>query len=356
MYDVNSYSEKELFDILDLFNPTDRELEAKILGYLDKYSSGENREIIGLHTFFFNIYKRFFDIEEEEDEVEGFVGTSNPTPTSNITSNSENVQLTSTLTYAQGKLNPILKQTYQRIISIDSQYRDSKSSLSTQFTFNFTETLRDVLSLKLYAVQIPYTWYTISQSYGSNFIYIKGNVDGINNGLHDISINIPPGNYTLTTINNISSNDIGTSISGAIQDAITKKLPTSYTDISFGDTKLIYDINSCKATFYLDIQKHYNESYYRLNFPGPFYSPVPTTNTNRNRNIGCFLGFNSSNYSNSSFYSARNLSNTLDNTVTKYTFDGSNNYIYIIQYYTDSTNNYIPGVSTVYQKLKIEFS
>ena len=30
MYDVNKYTDDELYNILDLINPTDRELEAKI--------------------------------------------------------------------------------------------------------------------------------------------------------------------------------------------------------------------------------------------------------------------------------------------------------------------------------------
>jgi hypothetical protein len=371
MYDVDSYSEKELLDILDLFHPTDRELEAKILLYIDKYSNDLNIEMIKLHTFFTNIYKRFFYIEEEEEEeeeetiIEGYTGINN---NDNIKKNADiieldpknNVQLVSSLTYAKGKLNPILKQTYQRIITIDSQYRDSKKSLSTQYTFNFTETLKDVVSLKLYAVQIPYTWYTISESYGSNFIYIKGNVPGINNGLHDISINIPPGNYSLTTISNVGS-DTSKSISGAIQTAISL-LPGIYTDVSFGSTNLSYDVNQCKATFTIDIQKHYNENAYYFYFPGELYSPASISkdgksvfNVNRNNNLSCFLGFNYASYSTCSFNSARDLTNILDNTVSKFAFDASNNYINIIQYYTDSTNGYIPKVSTIYQTIKITF-
>ena len=365
IYDVNSYSEKELIDILDLFHPTDRELEAKILSYIDKYSADSNPDTIRLHTFFTDIYKRFFYIEdkdEDEDEaeaeeeiVEGFSSSILPQIPE------KNVQLVSSLAYARGKLNPILKQTYQRIITIDSQYRDSKGSLSTQYTFNFTETLKDVVSLKLYAVQIPYTWYTISKSYGSNFIYIKGNVPGIDNGLHDISINIPVGNYSLTTISNSNSTDNNKSISGAIQDAI-QNLPGIYTDVSFGSTNLLYDINQCKSTFIIDIQKHYNENAYYFHFPGTLYSPTPIIvnnstqlNSNRNTKLSCFLGFNYSNYSTCSFCSSRNLGNTLDNNITNYSFDLSNNYINIIQYYTDSTNDYIDGVSTVYQTLKIQF-
>ena len=368
MYNVDSYSEKELLDILDLFNPTDRELEAKICSYIDKYSNDYNDETVRLHTFFTNIYKRFFYVEEEEEEeedIEGFTGMITTDTDTDKDNSGNNDQPTNTfaLSYSlNGIVNPLLKQTIQRVITIDSQYRDSKNSLSTQYTFNFTEILKDVVSLKLYAVQIPYTWYTISRNYGSNFIFIKGNVPGINNGLHDISINIMPGNYSLTTINNIG-NDTSKSISGAIQESIAL-LPSVYTDVSFGYTNLAYDINQCLATFIIDIQKHYNENAYYFHFPGILYSPVSivkndtfVANVNRYNNLSAFLGFNSSSYSTCSFYSTRTVTNTLNNTISNFMFDASNNYINIIQYYTDSTNGYDPDpkVSTIYQTLKITF-
>jgi hypothetical protein len=101
-----------------------------------------------------------------------------------------------TLNYTQDKLNPLLKQTIKRIISIDSQYRDDKRTLSTHFTFNLSDPLKDVVSIKLYSIQIPYTWYTINTAFGSNFIYLKGNTDGINNGNYDYKIEIESGNYS----------------------------------------------------------------------------------------------------------------------------------------------------------------
>jgi hypothetical protein len=61
--------------------------------------------------------------------------------------------------------------------------------------FQLSDTLVNVVSLKLYSVQIPYTWYTISNDYGSNFFIIKGNVEGIDNGNFDFKIEIQPGNY-----------------------------------------------------------------------------------------------------------------------------------------------------------------
>lgn len=79
------------------------------------------------------------------------------------------VEFTKEVAFAPGKINPLLKETYTRTISIDSQYREPEYPFSTDFTVNFNETLKDVVSMKLYAVQIPITWYTISNSYGSNF-------------------------------------------------------------------------------------------------------------------------------------------------------------------------------------------
>ncbi len=38
-YDVATYSDAEIYDILDLSSPTDRELEAKILHMIWRYDS-----------------------------------------------------------------------------------------------------------------------------------------------------------------------------------------------------------------------------------------------------------------------------------------------------------------------------
>ena len=103
-----------------------------------------------------------------------------------------------------GILNPVYRQTTNRIVSIDSQYRN-KSAITTDYTFNLSSPLRDVVSLKLNSIQIPYTWYTISSIFGGNFFYIKGNTDGMNNGFHDYKIEIAPGNYSIPDlINNIN--------------------------------------------------------------------------------------------------------------------------------------------------------
>ena len=56
LYDVTQYSDDELYAMLDLNNPSDRELEAKILLTIDKYSSLKNDEAEKIKDFFNDIY------------------------------------------------------------------------------------------------------------------------------------------------------------------------------------------------------------------------------------------------------------------------------------------------------------
>ena len=407
MYNVDEYSDQELMDILDLFNPTDRELEMKIISFIRKYDSLRNEEGDRLATFFRNIYSRFFDVQDDvldEDEneedmsveegfttsnvegsgssagvggssttgvgatvggssttgvgaavggsstttsgggssaVEGSSSTATGGPGDNATGVGYDVQLTTNLTYAKGRINPLLKETVKRIISIDSQYRDSPKSLSTDFTLNFNETLKDVVSLKLYAVQIPYNWYTISQNYGSNFLYIKGISPGVNDGNHDFKIAIDPGNYDQNTLTT------------AIQASIAN-LPSIYPDVSFGSTQLIYNKTACLATYQIDIQNVFNESSYSFHLDGPLYYPYP--NINRLNHLGAFLGFNYADYSLSTVFSSRKIISTnggvLENTTSRYSFDSLNSVINVIQY---AGPGELGSTSTIYQNLAIQF-
>ena len=68
LYDIQEYTEKELFEILDLNNPTDRELEAKILMNIHKYQDVKTKAGKKLVEFFESMYNYFFDDEEEEEE------------------------------------------------------------------------------------------------------------------------------------------------------------------------------------------------------------------------------------------------------------------------------------------------
>lgn len=390
-YDVSQYTEQELYTILDVNNPSDRELEAKILSYVRKYSNFGNASGDKLANFFIDIYKRFFEEEEQAQEnvEEGFatitgnnwnadttqsgnvrvnynqtydtgaVGTPMPanvsaqrldnlsTPSSangvigttnvgNVVSPApDNIQLTKPLDYSKDKLNPLLKQTIKRIISIDSQYRDQKKiTPTTSFTFNLSEPLKDVVSLSLYSIQIPYTWYTVNSNFGGNFFYLKGSSPGIDNGNHDYKIEVPSGNYT--------PDGLVVAVNSAIQTMISQN-----TDVSFGTTRAIYNngITSTtsgtgKAQLQIDITKIFNEQNYYLEFPN-WSSTV--NNDARLNTLASYLGFNDTIHYCSAIYSdfisMRTTDTTLLPTITT-NINSFNIVPYIGDSYTTRTKTY----------------
>lgn len=120
------------------------------------------------------------------------------------------------LPVVQDELNPNLKNTISRLVSIDSQYRqnilpylggDSNSpSYNSDFTVNLSDQLNRVLNMKLYSVQIPTTWYTFDESLGNLcFDYISGSTTA--------TISISSGNYSINQLkdaifSSITSNSI----------------------------------------------------------------------------------------------------------------------------------------------------
>jgi hypothetical protein len=381
MYDITNYTDNQLFHILNLNQyPSDKELEASIILAINKYTNVNTENGKMLTTFFNNIYDHFFESENNEetnnDEDNDIIPITTieplednhyfkkrdddklkklkiniPTePDFKIESKSTittepTVSLTKNVEQIRGNLNPLLKQTYQRIICIDSQYRNKdKYSNSSEFTFNLSDTLKDVLSLKLYSVNIPYTWYTISEDYGGNFFYLKGVSPGINNGYHDYKIEIPSGYYSPQNLIN------------AIKDSI-KTLSTNYTDLSFGTTGINYGESNAKSTITVDITKIYNESDYYIDFN---IFPKGLTN-GRFTDIASFLGYTipriNTNTSLISDYSFRSTKS--DTPIYKLT--DSNNYFTIYQYSSklqqNSDTTFIPNYDeSTYKTIDFSFN
>ena len=249
------------------------------------------------------------------------------------TKNKEEISFSKPLEYAQDKLNPLLQQTVKRIISIDSQYRDDKTSLSTDFTFNLSEVIKDVVSLKLYSIQIPHTWYTVSTNFGCNFFFLKGKSPGINDGNFDYKIDISAGNYTAPNLIKALNTKI-------------QELKTTSTDVSFGETQILYNPNTALSTIEIDFNKKYNETSYYLYFP-KWTNPNSTLlssdpNNTRYQSIPGFLGYNYNKYYNDILVSSSNLPLTTNSVAVQsdiiegqFYIDGSNNtnnYFTIIRY------------------------
>lgn len=112
--------------------------------------------------------------------------------------NREQISTTDTfnLPVKQDSLNPNLKNTINRFINLDSsfrQYSGGLESVSTDYTCDLSDTLKNTLKLSLYSYQIPFSWYVIDKSYGNTCFWI---VDSMTN--HTVSVSIPSGNYSQT--------------------------------------------------------------------------------------------------------------------------------------------------------------
>ena len=104
---------------------------------------------------------------------------------------------------SQDVLNPTLRNLNTRIVNIDSQFRqnilpfyphdpDSITS-STNYTCELSDTLTKVLSMLLYSVQIPNTWYRFSQEQGNTCFKV------VYNSI-DYYFNLQAGNYDASSI------------------------------------------------------------------------------------------------------------------------------------------------------------
>jgi hypothetical protein len=106
-------------------------------------------------------------------------------------------QIATTDTYdvpvKQDSLNPNLKNTINRFVNLDSQFRQYTSgpdSTSTDYTLDLSDTLKNALKLSLYSYQIPFSWYAIDTAYGNTCFWI---VDASTNTA--VAVSVPPGNY-----------------------------------------------------------------------------------------------------------------------------------------------------------------
>jgi hypothetical protein len=333
-YDISEYSDKELYQVLDLNNPTDRELEAQIIQFIEKYNNNDTAESMKFHKFFEEVYDHFFQGSDEEggdgsvqENFENMTSSvENAADTSNVhqeTMNmvglkpfgSENTRPTYTSVYQFGpsSINPLLKETMKRLIFIDSQYRDySLYPNSTNFKFNLSEPLTNVVSLKLHSVSIPYTWYNISNLYDANYFILEGNKPSMNG--KQIRISIEPGVYNV----------------GELHDALNQGIADAQTanpDVQFGTSQIIYSSTSNRIQFQLDIIYTAPDStqYYTNDFTLVFYKANGDTSKQNseydsivwNVTLGWVLGYRN--------FGAYNLDPDSPNNAT---FVSQNGYVY----------------------------
>lgn len=127
-------------------------------------------------------------------------------------------------------INPNYRLFTTRILCVDSEFRNNifSNNFNTDFTITLSETIKNVISMKLYSIQIPKTWYNIDSEIGNNNFKIDGS-----------NIEINSGNYTIDTL----IDDINKKI-------ISHDISFTYSDITQKVTIINNNNKSVKIKFY----------------------------------------------------------------------------------------------------------
>jgi len=243
--DVDNYTVSELLTILGLSIPDKKAIKKESDILIHRFQVENNPEMV---AFFQNIEDKLLQYSDDYKNTDGepveipsakkqtsdwinnqYLKQSDTVQNDKITERKQKIDVynnnhvpmkreqlgvnnTFSVEVAQDTLNPNLKNITTRIINIDSQYRQSNSinNVSTDFTLDLSESILNVISLRLYSYQIPYTWYSFDVLYSNTcfwvtFIDDTGNpilLPVINTTTNQtttqsgIPISIAPGNYT----------------------------------------------------------------------------------------------------------------------------------------------------------------
>ena len=291
-YNVDNYTITELLEIVGLDDPTSDEIINTTDNYITRFSeSNENRP--ELEVFFQNIQTKLLDymnqLETSGNDAE-FVPNAEQTekwidyqalPQDNnpvqkdkntdriqkidvydnnhVPMNREQLGINNNfqVPISQDTLNPNLQNITTRFINLDSQFRQASGgseTSSTNYTMDLSDPLTNVLSLRLYSIQIPYTWYTIDYIYGNTCFWVT-------NAGKTFKIFIEPGNYNpiefCTALHNAFTNIIYfqppyTNTSNENPGQTYTQAFTYTGQLSTTPPIVTYNQNNGKLTMYLD--------------------------------------------------------------------------------------------------------
>lgn len=179
----------ELFDEIDMDNePFNEQAGRQLIDWWKNQYPNKQQESQSLKAVDRNHRVQLFNSETEDKSDKSI----------NVMKQERlNVSETYSVPVAQGYINPNLKNITSRIVCIDSQFRPNIYSSNTDFTIALSDPLLNTLSIKLYSIQIPRSWYNID---------IGNNCFDISSNGNQTSIYVEPGNYTaeqlITEINN----------------------------------------------------------------------------------------------------------------------------------------------------------
>jgi hypothetical protein len=199
--------------------------------------------------------------------------------------------------FYQGSINPLTKRILRQNINIDTRFRDNYySSSSSNFHVVLPIKFSKVVSLQLSALELPNTFYTISQVFGNNYFTLE-----IPEATpSQLLVTIPDGNYDYLALQNYLNNYLSTQLGG-------------YSDIEF-----LADINTPSGTgspagsgrMIVGLKQGATITNFSINFSTDRYgtedrqTPLPLK-------FGWLIGFRAGYYENSLMYVSEGVINLL---------------------------------------------
>ena len=219
---------------------------------------------------------------------------------------------TTPYTHTKGSLNPVEKKTVTKIINVDSLFRENYESTSaSNFIWNLAEPVKNVVSMRVVALELPTVWYSISSKLQNNqmtvHLYNVKNSSTSSGGTgtttqtnstnyHDEiqTITVPDGNYMapsfVTAMNNYLQN-LPDNINGKFNG-----LRFLCFDVDPITTRTIIRVRHSNETGnspYDDNGTYYSPSFY---FEIDFNTNDASDENAFKKTLGWFLGFRKSAY------------------------------------------------------------
>ena len=127
--------------------------------------------------------------------------------------------------FYQGTINPLNKRILRQNINIDTRFRENYyATQASNFHLDLPIRLTQVVSLQLSALELPSTFYTVSNVFGNNFFVISLP----NTAIEPLIVTLPDGNYTYLTL----------------QNYINAFLIASSTPVEYNSIQFLADINT----------------------------------------------------------------------------------------------------------------
>jgi hypothetical protein len=228
--------------------------------------------------------------------------------------------------FFQGSLNPLNTRVVSKCISVDTRFRDNYTKTkASDFIIQLPSKLNKVVSMQLSAIEFPINYFSISASYGNNFLYLYVNTQTYIDGpieQYETVIVIPDGNYSGSDLIDVVNLQLGPRDSSGnlifpteVEDGVVIN-PTSI----FSNVHLFFDVNLNLTGTGRTIVEPYGPMAYIINSIGlDFRKGIDKKEDGRDitTKFGWNLGFNQETYFGKRAYTS---DTTMDMNIMRYMY------------------------------------